>query len=104
MKLLLNSSSLLIGLILVFISVLGNRKTINGAIEGAIDSVFFKDNYAELWQVKPGSVHDGDTLRVVRGQQELKVRRAWYRCSSYNNNKTILLDIEKTTTTGYFLW
>ena len=27
-----------------------------------------------LGQVKPGSVHDGDTLRVVRGQEELKVR------------------------------
>lgn len=72
MKRLLNSSSLLIGLILVFIGVLGNRKTINGAIEGAIDSVFFKDNYAELWQVN--SIHDGDTLRVRRDNEELKVR------------------------------
>jgi endonuclease YncB( thermonuclease family) len=74
MKRLLNSSGLLIGLILVFIGVLGNRKTINGAIEGAIDRVFFKDNHAELWRVKPGSIYDGDTLRVVRGDEELKIR------------------------------
>lgn len=30
----------------------------------------------ELWQVKPGFVYDGDTLRVVRGKQELKLRLA----------------------------
>jgi endonuclease YncB( thermonuclease family) len=74
MKQLLNSSSLLIGLILVFIGVLANRKTISGSTEKAIASVLFKDNYAEQWQVKPGSIHDGDTLRVVRGSEELKVR------------------------------
>ena len=70
MKRLLNSSSLLIGLILVFIGVLGNRKTINGAI----DRVFFKDNYGSQWRVKPGSIYDGDTLKVVRGDEELKIR------------------------------
>lgn len=74
MKRLLNSSSLLIGLILVFIGVLGNRKTINGAIEGAIDRVFSSDNHGSQWRVKPGSIYDGDTLRVVRGDEELKIR------------------------------
>ena len=74
MKRLLNSSGLLIGLILVFIGVLSNRKTINGAIEGAIDRAFFKDNYGSQWRVKPGSIYDGDTLRVVRGDEELKIR------------------------------
>jgi endonuclease YncB( thermonuclease family) len=72
----------LIGLILVFVGVLTNRKAINGSTEKAIANVLFKDNYAEQWrreasplgQVKPGSVHDGDTLRVVRGDEELKVR------------------------------
>lgn len=29
---------------------------------------------AEMWTVKPGSVYDGDTLRVVRGNEELKIR------------------------------
>jgi endonuclease YncB( thermonuclease family) len=74
MKRLLNSSSLLIGLILVFIGVLGNRKTINNGIEKALDQVFFKNNYAQQWQIKPGSIHDGDTLRVVRGTEEKKIR------------------------------
>jgi len=74
MKRLLNSSGLLIGLILVFIGVLANRKTISSSTEKAIANVLFKDNHAEQWQVKPGSVHDGDTLRVVRGDEELKVR------------------------------
>ena len=74
MKRLLNSSSLLIGLILVFIGVLGNRKTINNGIEKALSRVFFKDNYAQQWRVKPGSIYDGDTLRVVRGTEELKIR------------------------------
>ena len=60
MKKLLNSSGLLIGLVLVLIGVLGNRQTINRAIEGAID--------------RAGSIYDGDTLRVVRGNEELKIR------------------------------
>ncbi|MGB5709361.1 MAG: hypothetical protein WBM44_00405, partial [Waterburya sp.] len=29
------------------------------------------NNYAEQWQVKPGSIYDGDTLRVARGTEEL---------------------------------
>ena len=74
MKRLLNSSGLIIGLILVFIGVLGNRQTINNGIQKTISKVFLKDNYAEKWQVKPGSIYDGDTLRVVRGNEELKIR------------------------------
>ncbi|HEY9766991.1 MAG TPA: hypothetical protein V6C71_00610 [Coleofasciculaceae cyanobacterium] len=74
MKKLFNSSSLLVGLILVLIGVLANRKAINGSTEKAIANVLFKDNYAQQWQVKPGSIHDGDTLRVVRGNEELKIR------------------------------
>ena len=29
---------------------------------------------SELWQVKKGSVYDGDTFRVVKGDRELKIR------------------------------
>ncbi|NET31337.1 MAG: thermonuclease family protein [Cyanothece sp. SIO1E1] len=29
---------------------------------------------SEHWQVVPGSVYDGDTLRVQRGEEELKIR------------------------------
>ncbi len=28
----------------------------------------------EVWQVKEGSIYDGDTLRAVRGQEEQKIR------------------------------
>ena len=28
----------------------------------------------ERWQLKPGSIYDGDTLRVVKDGQELKIR------------------------------
>ena len=28
----------------------------------------------ERWQLKPGSIYDGDTLRVVRDGEELKIR------------------------------
>lgn len=30
----------------------------------------------DRWQVKKGSVHDGDTLKVIKGQQEKKIRFA----------------------------
>ncbi|MGF1488352.1 MAG: thermonuclease family protein, partial [Prochloraceae cyanobacterium] len=29
---------------------------------------------SEVWQVKPGSVYDGDTFRVIKGNKELKIR------------------------------
>ena len=74
MKKLLNSSGLLIGLILVLIGVVGNRKAIDLGIQKAIERVFFSDNHAEKWQVKKGSIYDGDTLRVVRGNEEKKIR------------------------------
>ena len=75
MKKLFNSSGLLIGLILVFVAVLTNRKTINSSTEKAIAKVLLpEENYAEQWQVKPGSIYDGDTLRVIRGNEELKIR------------------------------
>ncbi len=33
-----------------------------------------KNPPGELWQVKEGSIFDGDTLRVIRGNEELKIR------------------------------
>lgn len=73
MKKLFNSSSLLIGLILVFIGVMANRKSINGFTKKAIALVLPKENYAQQWQVKPG-IYNGDTLRVKRGDEELEIR------------------------------
>jgi endonuclease YncB( thermonuclease family) len=74
MKKLFNSSGLLIGLILIFIGILANRKTINSATDKAIASIIDREEYADEWQVKEGSIYDGDTLRVVKGNEELKIR------------------------------
>ena len=82
LKQLLNSSSLLIGLILVFVAVIAKRETINSASEKAITAVpasliakvVFNEKQAEKWQVKKGSIYDGDTLRVKRGNEEKKIR------------------------------
>ncbi len=75
MKKLFNSSGLLIGLILVFIGVLGNRKAIDKGIQRASAKIIFNDDdYAEEYTVKPGSIYDGDTLRLVGNNEELKVR------------------------------
>ena len=43
--------------------------TIDAAINAATDS-----RNTEYYQVVKGSIYDGDTLRVVRGGQELKIR------------------------------
>ena len=72
LKQLLNSSNLLIGLTLVLVAVMAKRETINGASQQAIAKVVEKQ--AEKWQVKKGSIYDGDTLRVVRGNEEKKIR------------------------------
>ena len=74
MKRLFNSSGLLIGLILVLIGVIGNRSAIDLGIFWAISKVLFNNNDALKWQVKEGSIYDGDTLRVVRGNEEKKIR------------------------------
>jgi len=29
---------------------------------------------SEVWKIKEGSIYDGDTLRVVKGSEELKIR------------------------------
>lgn len=67
-KLFLKIFPLAIGLILLAIA---NKETIN---KNAIANLHRDDNNAEKWQVKPGSIHDGDTLRVIRDDEELKIR------------------------------
>ena len=74
MKKLFNSPKTLFALVIVFIAVLANRKTISGATEGAIAKLIFDDNYAEQWQIKPENINDGDTLKVSKGDEELTVR------------------------------
>ncbi len=33
-----------------------------------------KETLSEVWQVKAGSVYDGDTFRAIKGDKELKIR------------------------------
>ena len=75
LKQLFNSSGLLIGLTLVLVAVMAKRETINGATSKAIAKIIFNDdNYAEEYTVKEGSIYDGDTLRLIGNNEELKVR------------------------------
>ncbi|MGK7937865.1 MAG: hypothetical protein AB4206_19035 [Xenococcaceae cyanobacterium] len=79
LKQLLNSSSLLIGLTLVLVAVLAKRETINGATSKAISKVIFNDdNYAEKYTVYEGSIYDGDTLRLIGNNEELKELNALF--------------------------
>ena len=48
-------------------------KLFNQQIEAAIDFAAGNQN-TEWYQVVEGSIYDGDTLRVERGGQELKIR------------------------------
>ena len=63
----INGAVLLLGLGLIGYSQLDKEST-------STNSPTVKRENHELWSVKPGSVYDGDTLRVVRGNQELKIR------------------------------
>ena len=71
MKKFLNHSALFIGLILISYPHLAKKISF-------LPQFTFKLHHwstdAAAWQVKPGSIYDGETLRVVRGSEELKIR------------------------------
>ncbi len=72
MKKLLNGIALFIGLGLIGYSQLNkNSQQFTKSIEPA--AVEKKQKF-EVWQLREGSIYDGDTLRVVRGDEELKIR------------------------------
>ena len=75
-KTILNGSVLFIGLGLAAYSLLGVRVRVN--IEDVPVDSFAEDEdekvTPEVWQVKENSIYDGDTLRVIRGEEELKIR------------------------------
>ena len=84
-KTLVNSLVLFVGLGLVVFSRLSGLQVRIGIEEVPIDLVDAEVNgqnaiaqgdgiIPEVWQVKEGSVYDGDTLRVVRGSEELRIR------------------------------
>ena len=74
-KTLVNGSVLFIGLGLAAYSWLGGVRVRFNVESVPLDSSAEDEGIIpEEWQVKEGSIYDGDTLRVVRGQEELKVR------------------------------
>ena len=78
LKTLLNGAILLSGLGLIAYSFLAKGIRVRFNVETVpVDSVAEAEDEKvtpEVWQVKEGSIYDGDTLRVVRGQEELKIR------------------------------
>ena len=47
---------------------------INGGVSLSNNFQVHDSSKVEVWSVKPGSVYDGNTLRVVKGDRELKIR------------------------------
>ena len=72
LKTFLNGIALFIGLGLVACSMLNNNSQQSTQSVKPADEE--KPQKFERWQLKPGSIYDGDTLRVVRGNEELKIR------------------------------
>lgn len=70
MKKLLNALALLIGLGLIGYALLSK----NNLQPPQTSIPETKPQTYEEWSLKPGSVYDGDTLRVVKGNEELKIR------------------------------
>jgi endonuclease YncB( thermonuclease family) len=70
MKKFLNSVALLIGLGLIAYALLGK----NSPQSPQTSQPVAQQQSYEKWNLKPGSIYDGDTLRVVKGNEELKIR------------------------------
>jgi endonuclease YncB( thermonuclease family) len=70
MKKLLNALPLLIALLLLAYSC--SRSPSNNTSQNPVSSNVPKSS--EVWQIKEGSIYDGDTLRVVKGSEEMKIR------------------------------
>ena len=78
LKTLLNGVILISGLGLIAYSFLVKSLRVRFSIEDVpVDSFAEAEDEEvtpEVWQVKEGSIYDGDTLRAVRGSEELKIR------------------------------
>ena len=74
-KTILNGSVLFVGLGLATYSWLNGVRVRFNVESVPTDSLTEDEGITpEVWQVKQGSIYDGDTLRVVRGSEELKIR------------------------------
>ena len=78
LKTLLNGAILLSGLGLIAYSFLVKGLRVRFNVETVpVDSIAEAEDEGvipEVWQVKEGSIYDGDTLRLVKGSEELKIR------------------------------
>ena len=77
LKSIVNGSVLFVGLGLAAYSWLNGVRVRVNIEDVPVDSFAEAEDAGitpEVWQVKQGSIYDGDTLRVVRGSEELKIR------------------------------
>ena len=67
---------IVVGLIGTFIKTIESEitSTIVPTIAPINSQIIPQNNQSEIWQVKPNSIYDGDTLRVINGSEELKIR------------------------------
>ncbi len=73
-KKLINGAALIIGLLLIAYSCTSRTSEISSSQTASPVTSSSLD--FPVWQVKPGSVYDGDTFRVVNGSEEVKIRFA----------------------------
>ena len=71
MKRLFNHVPLVIGLVLISYPYLSDKISFLPQLSLKLPQAS-KD--ATAWRVKPGSIYDGDTLRLISNNQELKIR------------------------------
>jgi endonuclease YncB( thermonuclease family) len=72
MKKLFNSLPLLVASALLAAAYTRSQTTAPAFLLPSLFSSNVPDS--EIWQIKEGSIYDGDTLRVVKGSEELKIR------------------------------
>jgi endonuclease YncB( thermonuclease family) len=73
-KTILNGSVLFVGLGLTAYAWLNGYRVRFNVEDVPVDSPTEEGITLEEWQVKDGSIYDGDTLRVVQGNDEQKIR------------------------------
>ncbi|WP_199194272.1 thermonuclease family protein [Pleurocapsa sp. CCALA 161] len=73
-KTILNGAILFIGLGLAAYSQLNGYRLRFNVESVPVEAAKDPEVATEVWQVKEGSIYDGDTLRVVRGTEEQKIR------------------------------
>lgn len=73
-KIFVNSAVLFIGLGLAAYSQLKGYRVRFNVESVPVDSPTEEEITPETWQVKEGSIYDGDTLRARRGEEEQKIR------------------------------